>query len=89
MIALQRTPNRVIARASRSYLEPRLELLIAERAQGEELQRQNVELAGRCDYLQAWFEAGEKQVLALTAPPEPDRPQTPWWRRILGLSPAA
>ena len=70
-------------------LQPRLEQLYAGRSRGEELQRQNVELAGRCGYLQARLEAAEKQVLTLTAPPEPERPQAPWWKRILGLSPAA
>ncbi len=54
----------------------------------QKLQQQNVELAGRCGYLQARLEAAEKQVLALTAPPGPDRPQVPWWRRMLGLSAA-
>lgn len=54
----------------------------------ERLQHQNLELAGRCGYLQARLEAAEKQVLALTAPPGPDRPQVPWWRRMLGLSAA-
>ncbi len=54
----------------------------------QKLQQQNLELAGRCGYLQARLEAAEKQVLALTAP-EPERSQTPWWKRMLGLSPAA
>ncbi len=65
--------------------------LLAENAcrDAERLQQQNVELAGRCGYLQARLEAAEKQVLALTAPPEMERPHTRWWKRILGLSQAA
>lgn len=55
----------------------------------QKLQQQNVELAGRCGYLQARLEATERQVLALTAPSEPEHPQAPWWKRMLGLSPAA
>lgn len=73
-----------------------MELLATERERSDraleladKLQHQNLELAGRCGYLQAKLEAAEKQVLALTAPPEPERPHAPWWKRILGLSPAA
>ncbi len=54
----------------------------------ERLQHQNLELAGRCGYLQARFEASERQVLALTAPQEPQRTSTPWWRRLLGIEAA-
>ncbi len=70
-------------------LQQALDLAENARRDAERLQQQNVELAGRCGYLQARLEAAEKQVLALTAPPEPDCPQAPWWKRILGLSPAA
>ncbi len=54
----------------------------------ERLQHQNLELAGRCGYLQARLEASERQVLALTAPQEPQRTSTPWWRRLLGIEAA-
>ncbi len=54
----------------------------------ERLQHQNLELAGRCGYLQARLEASERQVLALTAPQEPQRTSTPWWRRLLGMEAA-
>ena len=56
----------------------------------QRLQQQNLELAGRCGYLQAKLEAAEQRVLALAAPqdPEPERPQAPWWRRALGLAEA-
>ncbi len=54
----------------------------------QKLQQQNLELAGRCGYLQARLEASERQVLALTAPQEPERPHIRWWRRLLGLYPA-
>ncbi len=69
-------------------LRPLLEQLNAERERSEVLQRQNVELAGRCGYLQARLEAAERQVLALSPPMEPERPKAPWWRRMLGLEPA-
>lgn len=54
----------------------------------QRLQQQNLELAGRCGYLQAKLEAAEQKVLALVAPQEPEseRPQAPWWRRALGLA---
>ncbi|MDP9350409.1 MAG: helix-turn-helix domain-containing protein [Chloroflexota bacterium] len=56
----------------------------------ERLQHQNLELAGRCGYLQAKLEAAERQVLALSAPAETrgggDR--APWWRRLLRMEPA-
>ncbi len=54
----------------------------------ERLQHQNLELAGRCGYLQARLEASERQVLALTAPQEPQRTSTPWWRHLLGIEAA-
>ncbi len=54
----------------------------------ERLQHQNLELAGRCGYLQARLEVSERQVLALTAPQEPQRTSTPWWRRLLGIEAA-
>ncbi len=54
----------------------------------ERLQHQNLELAGRCGYLQARLEAAERQVLALTAPQDPQRTSTPWWRRLLGIEAA-
>ncbi len=53
----------------------------------QKLQQQNLELAGRCGYLQARLEASERQVLALTAPQEPERTNAPWWRRLLGMEP--
>ena len=59
----------------------------------EQLQQQNVELAGRCGYLQAKLQATEERILALSAPAE--APETregarpaPWWRRLLGMEPA-
>ncbi len=56
----------------------------------QKLQQQNVELAGRCGYLQARLEAAEKQVLALSAPAETQQggDRAPWWRRLLGMEPA-
>lgn len=69
-------------------LQQALELVENARRDAERLQQQNVGLAGRCGYLQARLEAAEKQVLALTALSEPDRPQAPWWKRALGLSQA-
>jgi hypothetical protein len=69
-------------------LQHALELGENARRDTERLQQQNVELADHCGYLQARLEAAEKQVLALTTPPEPDRPQAPWWKRMLGLSAA-
>ncbi len=51
----------------------------------ERLQHQNLELAGRCGYLQARLEASERQVLALSPPMEPERPKAPWWKRLLGI----
>ncbi len=54
----------------------------------ERLQQQNLELAGRCGYLQARLEASERQVLALTAPQDPEMISVPWWRRLLGMEPA-
>ncbi len=51
----------------------------------QKLQHQNLELAGRCGYLQARLEAAERQVLALSPPMEPKRPRVPWWRRLLGI----
>jgi hypothetical protein len=71
-------------------LRPLLEQLNAERERGEVLQRQNVELAGRCGYLQARLEAAEKQVLALSPPAETQQGgnRPPWWRRLLGMEPA-
>ncbi len=73
--------------SNNAALQQALDLAENARRDTERLQQQNVELAGRCGYLQARLEAAEKQVLALTAPPE--RSQAPWWKRILGLSPAA
>ncbi len=56
----------------------------------ERLQHQNLELAGRCGYLQARLEAAERRVLALSAPAETreGRDRAPWWRRLLGMEPA-
>jgi hypothetical protein len=56
----------------------------------ERLQGQNLELAGRCGYLQARLEAAEKQVLALSPPAETQQggDRAPWWRRLLGMEPA-
>ncbi len=56
----------------------------------ERLQGQNLELAGRCGYLQARLEAAEKQVLALSPPAETQQGgnRPPWWRRLLGMEPA-
>ncbi len=51
----------------------------------ERLQHQNLELAGRCGYLQARLEAAERQILALSPPMEPERPKAPWWKRLLGI----
>ncbi len=65
-----------------------LELAEKCRKDSERLQHQNLELAGRCGYLQARLEASERQVLALTAPQEPQRTSTPWWRRLLGIEAA-
>ncbi len=70
-------------------LQQALKLAENARRDAERLQQQNVELAGRCGYLQARLEAAEKQVLALTTPPEPECPQAPWWKRLLGLAAAA
>ncbi len=69
-----------------TQLAQALELAESCRQDSERLQQQNLELAGRCGYLQAKLEAAEHRSLALSAPPEP----TPasWWRRLLGLSPA-
>ena len=82
-----------IADLAASSIIEQLHLLVeqrnAERGRGEELQRQNVELAGRCGRLQARLEAAEKQVLSLTAPPALEHPSAPRWKRLLGLSPAA
>ncbi len=71
-------------------LQPLLEQLSTERDRGNELQRQNVELAARCGYLQARLEAAEQRVLALSVPTETQEggPRTPWWRRLLGIEPA-
>ncbi len=77
-----------VASSVMDQLQPLLEQLNAERDRGNELQRQNVELAGRCGYLQARLEASERQVLALTAPQEAERTNIPWWRRLLGMGPA-
>jgi len=54
----------------------------------QRLQQQNLELAGRCGYLQAKLEAAEQKMLALAAPQEPgmERPRIPWWKRALGLA---
>ncbi len=65
-----------------------LELAEKCRQDSERLQQQNMELAGRCGYLQARLEASERQVLALTAPQEPGRTNAPWWRRLLGMEAA-
>lgn len=56
----------------------------------ERLQGQNLELAGRCGYLQAKLEATERQVLALSAPTETHEGgnRAPWWRRLLRMEPA-
>lgn len=56
----------------------------------QKLQQQNVELAGRCGYLQARLEAAERQVLALSPPAETREggDRAPWWRRLLGMEPA-
>ncbi len=77
-----------VASSVMEQLQPLLEQLNAERDRGNELQRQNVELAARCGYLQARLEVSERQVLALTAPQEPERTSIPWWRRLLGMEPA-
>ncbi len=77
-----------VASSVMEQLQPLLEQLNAERDRGNELQRQNVELAGRCGYLQARLEASERQVLALTTPQEPERTSAAWWRRLLGMQPA-
>ncbi len=69
-----------------TQLAQALELAESCRQDSERLQQQNLELAGRCGYLQAKLEAAEQRVLALSAPPEPT--PEPWWRRLLGLSPA-
>ncbi len=71
-------------------LQPLLEQLSTERDRENELQRQNVELAARCGYLQARLEAAEQRVLALSAPTESqeERPRAPWWRWLLGIEPA-
>ena len=60
----------------------------------DRLSRENVELAGRCGFLQARVQQLEGEVKALQAPrdpepePEPEPSRTPLWRRLLGLSPA-
>ncbi len=72
---------------SDAALRQALELAENARRDAERLQQQNVELAGRCGYLQARVEAAEKQLLALTAPPPAPAP-APLWRRLLGLAAA-
>ncbi len=69
-----------------TQLTQALELAESCRQDSERLQQQNLELAGRCGYLQAKVEAAEHRILALSAPPEAT--PAPWWRRLLGLSPA-
>ena len=71
-------------------LQQALELAENARRTGVRLQQQNVELAGRCGYLQARLEAAEKQVLALSPPAETQQGgnRAPWWRRLLGMEPA-
>ncbi len=69
-----------------TQLAQALELAESCRQDSERLQQQNLELAGRCGYLQAKLEAAEQRILALSAPPEST--PAPWWRRLLGLSPA-
>ncbi len=64
----------------------------------DRLQRQNSELtnqvayfAGQLGYTQGRLQAAEQKILALTAPvveQEPERPQAPWWKRLLRLEPA-
>ncbi len=72
---------------SDAALRQALELAESARRDAERLQQQNVELAGRCGYLQARVETAEKQLLALTAPP-PSPDPAPWWKRLLGLAAA-
>jgi hypothetical protein len=71
-------------------LQHALELAENSRRDAERLQQQNVELAGRCGYLQARLEAAEKQVLTLSPPAETQQggDRAPWWRRLLGMEPA-
>ena len=54
----------------------------------ERSQRENVELAGRCGFLQARVQQLEGEVKALQAPREPEPSRPALWRRLLGLSPA-
>ena len=59
----------------------------------DRLHRENLELAGRCGYLQARVQQLEGEVKALTAPDPPAESSSrnenpPWWRRLLGLQPA-
>ncbi len=71
-----------------TQLAQALELAESCRHDSERLQQQNLELAGRCGYLQAKLEAAEQRILALSVAPEPEPSPAPWWRRLLGLSPA-
>ncbi len=69
-------------------LEKALELVEKVQQDYTTIHKENLELAARCGYLQARLEASERQVLALTAPQEPERTSIPWWRRLLGMEPA-
>ncbi len=85
--------------ATRGHVELEAVLALSDRLQDsmalvERLQRENVELAGRVGFLQAQVLVRDQRILALSAPADPvveqapERPQAPWWKRLLGLEPA-